>query len=227
NWRMRLAAAWIDGTIGTSHTYKQFYNDEFHTNAAGQVTYADGTVVHVPVTPSATDPVIPPGTPGGIPLTVAMMNDPQSDYYADPVPVSGAISSNSAVARVLRFADFALGTAATGRVGLPISEMQIDPGFAPPGEVATSHAGEVTTGYPTYSINYTTMYTVTDGMLDGFRIGGTWRWGAERRGFYYYPTNVQEGTREMYFLPDIMNFDAVVGYARKFRRFAWSTQLNV
>ena len=57
NWRMRLSAAQVLGTIGNTTSYAQLYNDQFHANAQGQVTYRDGSPVYVNPTFVAASPV--------------------------------------------------------------------------------------------------------------------------------------------------------------------------
>ena len=47
NWRLRFGASTQDGVIETTKAYDQRYNDQFYANAAGQVTYRNGTVVYV------------------------------------------------------------------------------------------------------------------------------------------------------------------------------------
>ena len=47
NWRIRLSGAIEDGHISNNAAYAPYYNDQFHENSLGQVTYQDGTVVYV------------------------------------------------------------------------------------------------------------------------------------------------------------------------------------
>ena len=232
NWRVRLSSALTDGKIGTSKSYAQLYNDQFYQNGQGQVTYQDGTVVLVRPTyiasQHASQPTVPEGTPGAIPLTIAMMSSPANSYYANPTPVTGQINSSSAAAQVLRWVDPTHGPILTGVSGLPISEMQINPGFTPPGIIPATVAGDVTTGYPKYSLNLTSMYTFTTGLAKGFRVGGTLGLSWQHRGHYFYPGGVGvDSNRTLFFRPDRRRVDFVVGYERRFERFTWSTQVNV
>jgi len=158
NWRMRLSAASVKGTVKSTTTYQQDYNDQFYANGAGQVTYANGTLVYVRPTFNVNSPVATSTTAGAFPLTIAMMSTPGNVYYANPAPLSGAINASSNAARVLRVVDPVHGAILTGATGLPISNIQINPGFVPPGEILTTKQGDATTGYPELSLNYTNTY---------------------------------------------------------------------
>jgi hypothetical protein len=229
NLRMRFSAAYTDGTVGNTKTYQQLYNDQFHANAAGQVTYADRSPVYVPTTPSTTTPAVASTTPGAMPLTIAMMSTPGNPYYAQPEDITGRIAPTSAAARVLNVTDPVRGSILTGETGLPISALQINPGFTPPGEVATIVAGEKTTGYGEYSLNYTTMYTFPTGPLKGLRLGGNVALDWNNRAFYFYPNGTvgANPTREAYYWPDTRRVSVIFGYDFRFRRYGFSTQLNV
>jgi hypothetical protein len=207
------------------------YNDQFHMYAARQVTYADRSLVYVAPTFSATRPVVTADTPGAMPLTVAMMSDPRSPYYANPDNPSGQIQPSSSVAAVLNYVDPVHGPIATGETGLPISEIQIDTrpsGFTPPEKLTAIVAGERTAGYPTYSATMTSMYTFRgDGWLKGFRVGGTVSSFWDRLAYYYYPNISLSLDRTMFRTPNRWQADLILGYEKKFRRVNWSTQLNV
>ena len=230
NWRLRFSGALTDGKIASTTGYDQLYNDEFHTNAQGQVTYADGSVVFVPATFNANSPTVPAGTPGAVPLTVALMSTPGSAYYANPVAISGAIAPGSNAARVLQVVDPVRGPLLTSRTGLPISSIQINPGFTPIGHIVTSTAGELSVGYPKYSFNLTSLYTFSEGWLKDFQAGGTVMASWENRRYYFYPNGAGTSTgavRELFNFPDQRRFDLIVGYRWKFGRFGVSTQVNV
>jgi hypothetical protein len=168
-------------------------------------------------------------TAGAAPLTIAMMNSPESPYYAQPEEVTGRIAPFSAVARVLETTDREHGPILTGRTGLPISRLQIDPGFTPPGEVSTTVAGEKTTGYALYAINYTSMYTFSSGPAKGLRMGGNVALGWKNRAFHYYPegTSSANPKREAFYWPTTCRVNLTLGYDFRFKRFGVSTQLNV
>lgn len=234
NWRMRLSAAWVHATVQNGASYPQFYNDQFNENSAGDVTYSDGDIVYVNPTYNSKTLTVAPTTAGAIPLTVAMMNNSQSIYYADPAPVTAAISTGSAVGTVLR-----LGTEPgtgdgilTGKNGLPISDLQIAPLAAspPPGTILLANPGDMAVGYPQLVFNLTSLYTIASGPLAGFGFGGTiadyWKYAD----YYYYLTSVSAGPtapREVFYLPELCTFNGILTYDRKFKRVEFLSQLNI
>ncbi len=229
NWRMRLSASTVDGTINSTRIYPQLYNDQFYAKD-GAVTYADGSPVWVPTTPSAVTPTRPAGTAGAVPLTIALMNTPTSPYWANPQAITAAITTSSAVATVLRSTDPVHGPILTGVAGLPISALQIAPNPAspPPVNIPVSLSGEKTVGYPLYSASFTNLYDVSAGPLRGFKIGGTTRLGWKYRNYYYYPSGIVPGiSRSLFSYPTQVQFDLITGYTRKLGRYVFSTQLNV
>ena len=226
-WRLRFSGAIIEGTIGSDRSYAQLYNDQFYANAQRQVTYKDGTVVYV--NPNATA-VLSSTAAGAVPLTIDLMNTSTSRYFANPVAVSGAITSNSAVATVLKTVDVVHGPILTGANGLPISAMQIAPNplSPPPGVITVARTGDTVTGFPRFSANLTNVYTFREGRLRGLRLGGTvvstWR----NSGYYYFPTGVATpNNRQMFFLPNQTTVSGIFGYEHKFGRYSFSTQVNV
>ena len=228
NWRLRLSAGYIRGIIGNTSSYAQLYNDQFYANSQGQVTYRDGTPVYVRPTFTAAQPVADATTAGAVPLTIAAMNSPSSVYHANPVAVTGQINSTSNAARVLQVVDPVHGAILTGATGLPISAMQINPGFALPGTIVTSRAGDRTNGNPEYSLNLTSVYTVPKGWLKGFRVGGSALLGWRNTAFYYYPAGVSiSGGSELFSYPNQVRFDLIAGYTKRFRKITWSSQINV
>lgn len=233
NWRMRLSAGWTGGTFRSGSTFGQLYNDQFYTNSAGQVTYADKSVVYVPATFNSRQLTVPAGTPGAVPLTVAMLSTPSSSYYAQPQPLTGAILKTSNGGLVLLSpADPVHGSMLTGATGLPIAtNYQLDTnlsGVAPIGTVFGAQPGGQTFGYPGYAFNYTAVYDFT-GPLQGFKLGGTVSAKWKHLVSYYYPGLGQarpENLRKFY-APTAGMFDLIAGYTHKFRRVTWSSQLNV
>lgn len=227
NWRMRISAAFTDGRTLTTTGFGQLYNDEFHANSQGQITYADGTVVYVPATFSANALSVSSTTPGAQPLTIKLISDPSSSFYANPNLITGGINTASAAAQELRQVDPAHGAILTGRTGLPISALQIT-GVTPPGFINTSIAGEATVGYPVISTNFTNVYTFSNGPLKGFRVGGTGILGWKARAYYYFQTAPGPGAqRALFRLPGTVRFDPIIGYSHRFRRFTYDTQLNI
>ena len=226
-WRVRFSAATVDATVSTGKTFDQLYNDQFYANAQKQATYKDGTVVYVSTTATR---VAAAGAADAVPLTIAMMNDPANRYFANPVPVAGAINTNSGLATILRTVDPVHGPILTGAVGLPISAMQVapDPKSPPPGSITVMNPGERGVGFPRYSANLTNMFSVQRGMLRGLRVGGTVvaRWG--NNSFYYYPKTIsQPNFRELFSFPDLVTVTGIAGYEFKLGKYALSTQVNI
>ena len=227
NLRLRLSAAAIRGEIGNTVTYKALYNDQFYANAAGQVTYRNGAVVYVPPTFSAARPTVPEGTAGAIPLTIAALSTPGNSYYANPLAISGQINSTAA-RTTLSVVDPVNGPILTGATGLPASAIQINPGYTPPSEIPVTKAGEGTTNYPALSSNFTGVYTFTNGLARGFRLGGTANVAWFNRRYYYYPNGVgPTAERRLFSFPTQSRFDLLVGYEKRFGRYSLNTQLNV
>lgn len=229
NWRIRFNISTASGKVKTDNVFGLQYNDQFFANSSGQVTYENGTLVYVNGSSfSAANPVVNPGTPGAVPLTLAMMNMPGNLYYANPDNPTGAINPSSAVATVLRSTSATNGAILTGKVGLPISELQITPSFAVPSEVLVSQAGEPALGSPRYSINLTQSYDFNTGWLKGFRVGGSVSVNTKVPVFFYYPKGVYANApREQFYTPALTRFDVLVGYAHKFKRVEWSIQFNL
>jgi len=232
NWRMRLSAGYVAGTIGNNTSYAQLYNDAFHEDSAGDVTYANGTIVYVAgtATSAAAAKEVAPGTAGAVPLTVALMGNPASLYYVNPVAVTGQITASSNVGKILLTPLYSNtnGNILTGVAGAPISQIQVNPGFALPGTIVTTRAGDVTTGYPEWSTNFTSVYTLPAGWAKGFQFGGTLNLAWKRYSYYYYVTSYVPGTPRLLFdLPDLFRLDGILGYSRKFGRITWLSQVNI
>lgn len=245
NWRLRFSAAHNDGEIGSTRTYEQLYNDQFYANTAGQVTYRNGTVVFVngAAANAAQATVVAPTAPGAVPLTITMMSTPgaANAYFANPDLISGAINRGSAAANILlgtgnAAAINANGPILTGRVALPISDLQLNKalsGVAPPGVIVATRIGDKTTGYPEYSANLTSNYLFTgEHFLKGLSLGGTFSAGWKQRGYYYYAAPVTAANaltlrRTLLYTPPPRQFNLIAAYARKFGRYQWSTQVNV
>lgn len=224
-WRMRLSAAYIRGTVGTNTSYRTLYNDQFHANPLGQVTYRDGSLVYVEgrqfnATPGS------PGMPGYVPLTIDMMSDPDNLYYADPNPANGRIESTG-IRSLLTSADNSGNPITTGMSGLPISSLQLT-GVAPVESIVTSKVGDKTTGYPEISFNFTSIHTIQNGFLKGFRYGGSANVSWRTRDYYYYSGGyTPEAKRELFSRPTRTRFNLMLGYQRKFGKITWASQLNV
>ncbi|MCX6951541.1 MAG: hypothetical protein NTV51_05060, partial [Verrucomicrobia bacterium] len=225
NWRMRFSAAFVQGTIGNDTSYPALYNDQFYANAAGQVTYANGTVVYVRPTFLATPQSAT--TAGAIPLTIAALSTPGNAYYANPDPTNGLFRTSNG-RTILNFVDPVNGAIRTGVAGVPISQYQLT-GLSLPPTIVTSRSGDRTTGYPELSFNFTNVYTFSTGVLKGVKIGGTANVAWGRGDYYYYPTGYSPtADRQLYSRPTSALFDGILGYEHKLgRKFTWSTQLNI
>ena len=237
NWRLRLAATSADGKNLTDKKYPLLWNDQFHVRG-GTVTYQNGTPVTVPVTPTVIaaniatlnrqiDPATIQNQGEWQPLTLAMMNDRTSPYWAQPADDNGRLQTSN-VRRVLQYFVGANGTALTGVTGLPVSQIPYawsDP-FGSKGETVVAKKGESTVGYAQYRFVLTNNYTFSgDNFLKGFGIGGTVALGLKNRTFYY---NTPGGGRERFGSPDTWQVNLVTSYRRKIgKRFLWTTQVNI
>lgn len=230
NWRARFTLAFTDGSVGESKKYAIFYNDEFHTDGRGGVTYADGTPLLVTVDPAQqANPAAPRQQ-----LTVAMMNNRSSPYFAVLDPDSGQITNATALRLTTTSPTGA--PVGTGRRGLPITSHQLN--FTDPngngGFIVVSQAGEPTSGYARYSANLTNSYSFTEGRLKGLTLGGTVFVRLDDRTYPYTQVFrdaagvVTRTERRMYAAPDFVRADAMIAYRMKFsKRFEWSTQVNI
>ena len=238
-WRMRLSASWNDGKFNQRAAYNQIYNDQFYDNSQGQVTYADGSVVYVPAAFNSKQYTVPQGTAGATPLTVSALSTPSNPYYAQPQPVTGAIlkTSNGGLV-LLNGAGATAGTTGhgsilTGATDLPISAYQLLPSLSnvsPAGVIYGAPTGGRTFGYPEFAFNLTSVYELPYGPLKGLELGGTvsanWRYIIS----YYYNglgAATSESALQQFSYPTRWQFDAILGYTRKFGRFTYHTQLNV
>lgn len=215
NWRMRVSASHLDGKILSDAIYPVVYNDQFYTRG-NNVTYADGTSVLI--NPAGT------GTPN-TPLTITMINDPTSRYYASPDPTNGSIT-NANLRTALTTADPIRGRAATGALGLPISAIQYNFTAPYPGGVYPIYrASDLNTGFNEYTFNAQNHNTFSEGFLKGFGVFEDVQTYLKNRA-YYVTTPGKE--RYLYRLPSVTVFNIGLSYKRKLtERYVWSTQLNV
>jgi hypothetical protein len=167
-------------------------------------------------------------------LTVAMMNNPASSYFAVLDPDSGRITNAAALRLTTTSATGA--TVGTGRRALPITAHQLN--FTDPngnkGYIVVSQAGEPTSGYAKFSANLTNNYTFTEGRLKGLTLGGTAFFRSQDRSFSYTQVFrdaagiVTRSERRMFSAPDYVRVNAMIAYRLKFaRRFEWTTQVNI
>ena len=226
-WRLRLSASTFESIVNTDRSYAQLYNDQFFANSRGEVAYRDGSTVYVSQTATQ---VVPSTTAGAVPLTLALLNNPSSRYYANPDPDTARINPASGAATALRTVDPVRGPILTGVTGLPISSLQVAPNPAspPPGVIVASRAGDLAPGTPRYSVNLTGIHTFSAGGMRGVRLGGTVAKAWQLTSYYYYEPAVTSSARRLAFvMPRPVRFDAILGYERKVGRYRLSTQLNV
>jgi len=237
NWRMRLAATSADGKNLTNKTYPILWNDQFHVRS-GNVAYQNGTPFLVPTTPTVItaniatlnrqiDPATIQSQGTWTPLTIAMMNDPTSPYWAQPADSNGRLETSN-VRRVLQYFVGPNGSALTGVTGLSTADIPYfwsDPNGTN-GQTVVARQGESTVGYAQYRFVFTNNYTFTgDNWLKGFGVGGTVALGVGNRTFYY---NTPGGGRERFASPDTWQTNLIVSYRRKLgKRFGFVTQVNV
>ncbi len=200
NWRIMLSAGINDARTIDAARAAMLYNDQFNT---------DGTTVLVKSANGSTTPLLVPSVRTDansprIPLTLAMMRDRSSPYFAQIDPAGGRITNAN---------NLFLNTAGvpTGDEGLPISAHQL--GFqAPNGGIAEVVApGDYLTPIAGKSLLLNTTYTFGSGRLEGFSVGGLISWQGDRRAGY---TTIG-GVRQLYDAPDLIRTDLRLGYQWK------------
>ena len=197
NWTIALNAATNDARTTKSAIATVLYNDQFNTNGTTvQAKNANGTSTDLLVPSVRTNPDSP-----RIPLTLAMMKDPRSDYFAQVDPTSGAILNANNLFLT------APGVR-TGVSGLPISSHQL--GFVAPnnGQVEVFAPGQYVAPNAGRSVMLNTTYAFRRGWWDGFSIGGLWVWQGDVRQSYAFI----DGQRRLYFRESINRVDLRIGY---------------
>ena len=213
NWRIMLSAGSNGARTIDSARAAMLYNDQFNT---------DGTTVMVKSANGSLTPLLVPSIRTNanspkIPLTLAMMKNSASDYFATIDPSSGRITNAN---------NLFLNTAGvpTTIAGLPITNHQL--GFqAPNGGIAeVVAAGDYLTPIAGKSALFNTTYTFANGPLDGFSVGGLVSWQGERRAGY----TTLGGVRQLYETPDLIRTDLRLGYQLKMKaRRLLSVRLTV
>lgn len=213
NWRIMLSAGTNDARTVDSARAAMLYNDQFNT---------DGTTVLVKSANGSTTPLLVPSIRTNanspkIPLTIAMMKNPTSDYFATLDPASGRITNAN---------NLFLNTAGvpTSVAGLAITEHQL--GFkAPNGGIAeVVAAGDYLTPIAGKSALFNTTYTFGKGSIEGFSVGGLVSWQGDRRAGY----STIGGVRQLYEAPDLIRTDLRLGYQWKLKaRRQLSVRLTV
>ncbi len=247
NWRARLGFTQQDGRMRTSAAYAMLWNDEFYYNKqTGGVTYADGAPFLVP-TDAASIALVnaastlraPVAGATNTQLTIAMMSDRNSPYYAygqgGNVEPNGRITSNSTVFRALRWFQIPSGgqniQARTLRTGLPAAEIPYaygDP-YGYKGVAAVAKANEPTVGQPLYRFVFTNTYDVTGGWFRGISLGATVRCDFDKPSYWYNEPDGKGGTTRKLFKSADVNpqVSPFLAYVKRFGRREFRAQLNV
>ena len=246
NWRVRLAATQSDGRILNGTIEPLFWNDDFYRDSAGRVTYANGAAFMVPTDTAGVAQVnssnalrAPVVGATNTQLTVAMMSDPASDYYAygkaGAEAVNGKMLANSIVYRALRWFNQPVGgvnnQAFTGKTGLPVSAIpyRFSDIVGYKGNYIVAGPNEPTIGNALYRVNFTNNYSFTEGRLKGFGIGGTLNMTWQNRTYYYNEPDGKGGfVRTLFKAPAVSpQVNANLSYQRKFGRYGFASQVNV
>jgi outer membrane receptor protein involved in Fe transport len=193
SWQVTLNYAEANGSERKNVALPIFYNDEFNTttvNGVQVVGVRSGTTVTPLMVPSVPGNTTSPQTT----LSLAMMKDRASPYFAVLDPESGRILNAAA----LRLTTPGVGT---GRNGVSVTEHQL--GFVPPSPTITvRRAGERTAGYAEHSFSLINRYQFSEGRLRGLVVGMT---NVYHQGFraYMYTDTLNGGVRKMLYYPDI------------------------
>ncbi len=218
-WEVRINIATANGSERSNVTVPQFYNDQFNTTTVGGqqvVAVKTGTTLAPFLVPS--DPLNPASVQ--IPLSIAMLKDQTSPYYAQIDPEGGQILN----AQTLGLQTPGIGT---GVNGLPITDHQL--GFVSPsgGSLIVRRAGEATVGYAERAYSLINRYQFNTGVLKGFVVGLSTSYQQNYRA-YMYNDAADGGKRKMFLFPDRTIHDAYGIYRfRPTKRFTASVQLNV
>ena len=218
-WQATFSYTQADGSERDSVKLPVFYNDEFNTT-----TVNGAQVVAVRSTSGALTALTVPSVPGNaastpVALSLAMLKDRTSPYFATLDPDSGQITN----AQALGMLTPGVGTA---RTGLPISQHQL--GFVPPAPlVVVREAGESTTGYAEDAFSLLNRFQVREGRLRGlvFGVSSVYRLGVRA---YNYTDAAAGGKRKIFYYPDELTNNVFALYSFKpMRRVRASVQINV
>jgi len=220
-WEVRVNFATANGSERTDVILPQFYNDQFNTT-----TVNGQTVVGVRATAGGTvTPLLVPSDPRNpasaqVPLSVAMLRDPNSPYAAQLDPESGQILNADALGLLTP-------GVGTGVTGLPLAQHQL--GFVSPsgGTLIARRAGEKTFGYAERSYSLINRYQFDQGTLRGLVVGLSSSLRDQHRGYMF--TDAADGNkRKMYYFPDRLLHDLFAVYRFKpVGRIRTTLQINV
>ena len=220
-WEVRVNFATANGSERSDVILPQFYNDQFNTTTVG-----GQTVVGVRATPGgAVTPLLVRADPRDaaspqVPLSLAMMRDPNSPYYAQLDLESGQILNADALGLLTP----GVGTNTTG---LPLTDHQL--GFVSPsgGSLIVRRAGEKTFGYAERAYSLINRFQFEQGMLRGLVVGLSSSLRENHRG-YMYTDAADGGKRKMYYFPDRLLHDLFVVYRLKpWAKIRTTLQINV
>ncbi len=219
-WEVRFNLSTANGSERTDVILPQFYNDQFTTTTVG-----GQAVVGVKGANGAITPLLVPSDPkdaasAQIPLSLAMMKDQNSPYFADLQPNGGYIRN----AQQLGLLTPGVGTTV---VGLPITSHQL--GFVSPtgGTLIVRKAGEKTAGYAERAYSLVNTYRFSEGSVRGLSLGLITSFQQNYRG-YMYTDSLDARKRKMFYFPDRMLNDMFASYGFKLSRtIRASVQINV
>lgn len=158
-------------------------------------------------------------TSAQVPLSLAMLKDPASPYFANLDPDSGQILNS-------QFLGMRSASVGTGATGLPITQHQL--GFVPPtADIIVRRAGEPTTGYAENAWSMINRYQFTEGRLRGLVLGVSSIYQQKFRAYRY--TDAAAGNvRRTFYYPDRVqqNFFGVYSF-KGFGKTRMSVQLNI
>ena len=218
-WQVTISLTQANGSERSDIVYPIFYNDEFNTT-----TVNGQQVVATKSGSGSLSPLMVPSNPANagspsVALSLAMLRDSTSPYFAQLDPDSGAILN----AQQLGLLTTGVGTL---RPGQPISSHQL--GFKPPVDpIIVRKAGEPTTGYAENSWSFINRFQVSEGRFRGLVLGLATVYQVGFRGYPY--TDAADGNkRKIYYYPDkfLNNFFATYTF-RPTKRVQASVQLNV
>lgn len=218
-WQVTLSYTQANGSERSDVRLPILYNDEFNTTTLnGQAVVATrnsaGTLTALSV---RSDPAN--ANSALVPLTLAMLRDRASPYFATLDPDSGRITN----AQQLGLLTTGVGT---GRTGLPVSQHQL--GFVPPaGTIVVRQSGERTTGYAEDSFSVINRFQISEGRLRGTVFGVSTIYQVGIRG-YNYTDAADGGKRKVFHYPDqfLNNVFALYGF-KPGRRLRATLQVNV
>ncbi|MBI5692087.1 MAG: hypothetical protein HZC55_18560 [Verrucomicrobia bacterium] len=217
-WQVTVSFTQANGSERSDVTLPIFYNDQFNTTTVGgqpAVAVRSGTST----TPLLVRQDPADATSPEVPLTIAMLKDPTSPYFANLDPDSGQILN-------AQFLGLRTSGVGTGETGLPISQHQL--GFVPPaGEIVVRKAGEPTTGYAENAYSMINRYQWDQGFLRGTVLGVSSVFQQKFRA-YRYTDAAAANARKTFYYPDRVQHNLFAVYSFKgFFRTRMSLQLNV